>query len=201
MASRTIRSTRRGRAAQAGAASIEMALAAVPFFLVLFFLAEYCRGLYVYIALQEVTRAAARGASVTRFADAAAMDAVRRKAMLGGASGVLPMSGGIDHSYLRIAYLSLSAANVMTPVDTLTLTPEANLAACAASPNAPTCIRFVKVQVCSPASAPGGCEPAPYVPMMPLPLVRPLFASFTLPLSTTLTPAESLGARTPCGPC
>lgn len=194
-----LRSPRHGR--QTGAALAETALALLPFLLIVFAMMEFSRGLYVFMALQEATRAAARAASVTRFDDAAALAALRRQALFGGASGILPLSGGIDQSYLRITYLSLSAANAMNPVDTGTVTPESNVATCAATPNAAGCIRFVRVQVCDPAGAPGACDPAPFPPVFPVPFLQTIIGNIKLPLSTTLTPAESLGARPPCGPC
>jgi Flp pilus assembly protein TadG len=192
------RQTRPRAGSQRGLAAIELALVAPLFFLLLFALLEFCRALFLFNTLQEVTRHAARSASVSDFSNAATMTAVRKSALFAsGSDSHLPLGGGIDETYVRIDYLSLSSANVLATVDTSALTPLSNIATCAATPNAASCIRFVRVQVCQPGSNP--CQAVPYTPMVSL--LSPIFSGLSMPLATALSPAESLGVRSPCGLC
>ncbi|MES2264791.1 MAG: TadE family protein [Pseudomonadota bacterium] len=171
-----------------GATAIEFALAMPVFLLFVFGLLECTRMLYLWNTAQEVTRRAARAATVTDFTDAAALARLRRQAIFRNDDGVLVLGGEIGQDHVRIDYLSLSAAGAMQPVATLPASPAANLAACTLDPHDPNCIRFVRVRLCTPDA----CARVPYQSMVPGLLPLP---DMSLPLSTTVVRAESLGYR------
>ena len=183
---------------QRGAAVIETAIVLPCFLLLLLFPLEYCRALYVFAACQEATRSIARMASVTRFNDPAAMKAVVEQALAGGTGKAeVPLSGGIGAAHVRIDYLGIGARGVVGAVSTAGHTPEKNFTACAQVPAAANCIRLVRVRLCRPGVA--ACEAPKYVPLVPG--LAWSAGIVEVPKSTTMTPAESLGARYPCTGC
>jgi hypothetical protein len=177
---------------QRGTAIVEMALALPLFLLVVLGTMEMARMMYLWNTLQEVSRRAARAAAVTDFSDSAAMQQLRWRALFRSGEAPLPLASQVGPAQLRIEYLSLDAAGVMQPVPLLPACPAANVQNCARDPNGSNCIRFVRVRVCSSDD----CSPLPYEPMVPL---VPVPA--TLPASTTVLRAESLGYEPGTAPC
>lgn len=176
---------------QAGAFAVEFALVVIFFLLLIFSLLEISRALYLWNTLQEVTRSAARSAAATDFTDTNAMDQLRRKAIFRATSGGLAFGAPISEQHVVIDYLALEShsdgSQAQVPISSASLPgcPARNRLVCTADAGSSSCIRFVRVRICQPGS---NCSPVPYetiVPLVSLPV--------TLPLSTTIVKAESLG--------
>ncbi|MDO9145784.1 TadE/TadG family type IV pilus assembly protein [Rhodoferax sp.] len=185
---------------QRGVAAVELALVAIPFFLLLFGVMEFGRLFYVWNTAQEVTRHAARQAVVTNFKDNAAMTAIRQSAVFRVNAGTLPAAPEISDLNVVIRYLNadqnqISGANM--PAD-----PGDNIAACLEKET--SCIRYVEVCLSLPLAATTTCsegQPIPFQPMIGLfatsgPNSTNLLG-IRIPLSTVRMPAESLGYRAP----
>ena len=190
------RAARRNRASQRGAFAVEFGLLIVLFLTMVFAVIEMARLVYMFNTLQEVTRSAARAASTTNFRDLSAMDGVRQKAIFRASPGPLMLGDPITDSHVRIDYMALvrdgSGALTLTPIaqSALPSCPARNRFICTNDPNSANCIRFVRVRVCTPGNG-GACDPVPYEPVVPLLSLTPL----TLPTSTTIVEAETLGYR------
>ena len=185
------------RQRQGGVFAVEFAMLALLFLLFLFAMLEVARAVYLWNMVHEITRRAARGAAVTDFSNAAALQAVRAQAVLRAAPGVLPLGGGISDAYVRIDYLSESssgAALAAVPVTVMPGCPQRNRTNCLNDPNGASCIRFVRARLCVPGDG-GRCESVPYRPI--LPLLNVMFPSgagaVRLPNGATMAVAESLG--------
>lgn len=180
---------------QAGATAIEFGLVVIIFLVFVFSVMEVARAMYMWNTLQEVTRRAASEAASTDFSDVSAMNVVRQKAIFRTSPGPLVAGDPVTDAHIRIDYMSLARAADGTL--TLTEIPNATLPSCAArnqvvctaDPNAASCIRFVRVRICEPGNDASACDPVQYVPMLPLVTV----SSLTLPPSTTIVKAETLG--------
>ncbi|MFL6660281.1 MAG: TadE/TadG family type IV pilus assembly protein [Massilia sp.] len=172
---------------QRGAAAVEFALGAMLFFTFVFGVIELARALYMWSTLIEVTRRAARGAADTDFSDAGKLDVVRSQAIFADIPGGLPLRGSIGPSNLAIDYLNASLARV----DPLPACPEQNIVNCNSDPEGASCIRFVRVRLCTDNSA--ACNRVNYQPIISAnffpgaPLQYPTFA--------TITPVATLGHR------
>jgi hypothetical protein len=185
---------KRGR--QRGTVTAEFSLVSLIFFTFMFAVMEMARAVYLLNTLQEVSRRAAALAAVTDFSDPAAMAAVRQQAVFRDTPGALLLGDPITDAYVHIDYLSLAYNSggglALTPI------PTASLPACVArqrlncttDPNGGSCIRFVRVRLCAPGSADGACNPIQYQTLVPL-----VSFAATLPVSTTIVRAESLGMR------
>ncbi|WP_058051138.1 TadE/TadG family type IV pilus assembly protein [Janthinobacterium sp. Ant5-2-1] len=184
------------RQRQDGVFAVEFGMLALLFFLFLFALLEVARAVYLWNMVHEITRRAARGAAVTDFSNASALQAVRTHAVLRAAPGVLPLGGGISDAYVRIDYLSLAGAAALAavPVTVMPACPQRNRINCLEDPNGASCIRFVRARLCVPGDG-GRCESVPYRPV--LPLLGAMFPSgagaVRLPSGATMAVAESLG--------
>lgn len=183
-------------AGQRGVVAVEFALVIAPFLLLLFATIEIAHGMYLWNTVQEVTRAAARGAAMADFSSAAAMDAVRRQAIFRSTPGTLLLGGSIDQRYVRIDYLSLGGGGTLLPVTALPGCPQQNVVNCTRDPHGASCVRFVRARLCLPDGA-GTCTGVPYQALLPIPLLDGLFEQngtpISLPSSDTVAPAESLG--------
>jgi hypothetical protein len=184
---------------------VEFAFAVSLFFLFVFGLLEFSRAVYLWNTAQEITRRAARAAAMADFSDAAALAAIRQNAVFRSTPGTLALGGGVGDGHVRIDYLSLDAAGKLQTIAPAALPagPGANARNCTADPQAADCIRFVRASLCAPGSAPGACDGIPYTPMVAL--LAPLFSAdgplpLTLPPSTTVVKAESLGYAPGAGP-
>jgi Flp pilus assembly protein TadG len=185
----------RHHGAQHGAFVVEFALIVLVFLTFTFCVIEMARMVYLWNTLQEVTRRAATAAATTDFTSVSAMNLVRQRAIFRSSPGMLVLGDPVTDAHIRIDYMSLARASdgsmtlTAMPTGALPSSPTRNQVTCMADPNSSTCIRFVRVRVCASDSAAGGCDPIPYVPMMPLIPAT----SLTLPPSTTIAKVESLG--------
>lgn len=163
---------------QQGAAAVEFALVALIFFTLLLGIMEFGRFLYLYNTVQEVTRRAAREATVS-CTDNATLNEIRRKAVFGTGAvpAMLPAGAEITDTVISIDYLKAdrTAISGQPPTDC----PNTNIEICLADPNDNKCISFVRVSI-------SGVQ---YMPMIGL------FSFLTIPIptSTVVMPAESLG--------
>jgi hypothetical protein len=173
---------------QRGVAAVEFALVALLFFMLLLGVIEFGRVIFLWNAVQEVTRRAARDATVANFSDADAMDKVRWNAIFRSTAGPLALGGEINDTYVRIDYLNFN----LGPVNKDLTCPSQNISTCLSNPNSASCIRFVRAQLCDPSNQ-GACDAVPYTAMVPL--LSPFFAGVTIPRSQVVMPAESLGYR------
>lgn len=178
--------------AQTGSVAIEFSLIAIVFFLFIFGILELARMMYMYNTLAEVTRSAAKAASNIDFHNTAAMNAARQHAIFRSTSGELVVGKPITDQNIRIDYMSLqkqvNGTLVMQPIAAASLPacPSQNRHNCLANPRSGSCIRLVRVRVCSAGS--DACDRVPYDPLFPL---FPL--GVLLPNSTTIVSAETLG--------
>ncbi|MGH8832362.1 MAG: TadE/TadG family type IV pilus assembly protein, partial [Polaromonas sp.] len=131
------------KTAQRGAAAVEFALVAIPFFLLMFGAMEFGRLLYLWNTVQEVTRNAARQAVVADFNDPTAIELIKRSAVFRTTAGSLPAASEITDARVKIRYLNAAGA-VASPMP---LSPGDNIAACLDDTRVAECIRFVEVCV------------------------------------------------------
>jgi Flp pilus assembly protein TadG len=196
MLDRDHRYARPGNTGQRGTAAVEFALVMIPFLLMLFGIMELARSMYVINTLQEVTRRAAAAAANSDFHEAA-LAGVRAKAIFRDNAGPLALGDPITDEHVRIEYMALirnadgSTTPTLIPPASLPDSPAKNIANCAADSNGATCIRFVRVRICDPATS-GSCEPVIYKTIFPT-----IKLPFPLPASTTIVPAQSLGYSAP----
>lgn len=184
----------RGRA-ESGVAAVEFALVAILFFMVVFGTIEIARIMYMYNTLAEVTRSAARAAANIDWRNTTELDLAKQRAMLQGLGGGLPFGAPINDKYLRIDYMYLKQGGTTTyePISAGLMpgSPGRNRQNCLTDPygsgTSPsnTCIRMVRARICKPNS---DCERANYQMLIPL-----LNLGVTLPTSTTIVSAETLG--------
>jgi Flp pilus assembly protein TadG len=183
------------RDSQVGAFAVEFAVVILVFFTFMFGVIEMARIMYMWNTLQEVTRRAASVAASTDFSDVSAMNLVRQQSIFRSSPGTLVAGNPVTDAHIRIDYMALGrdSNGTMTlnaiPPGTLPSSPARNQVVCMDDPNSASCIRFVRVRVCAPGSDADVCDSVEYVPMLPL---IPL-SSLTLPPSTTIVRAETLG--------
>jgi hypothetical protein len=157
----------------AGVATVEFAIVSLVFFTLLFSILEFGRLLYVYNSLQEVTRRAAREATVRWINDQAT---VKSLALFGGTS--LPGGAEITSASIKIEYLQAGGGLVTTfPSD-----PGDNLSACGDATRTANCIYSVRVSI----------DNIKYSPMISL----FSFLNLTMPTSSVTMHAESMGFET-----
>jgi Flp pilus assembly protein TadG len=182
---------RRANHKQKGAAHVEFALVVLIYFTFVIGIMELARAMYICNTLQEVTRRAAAAAAKTDFSDANALSQVRVKSIFRDGPGMLAFADPITDAHIRIDYMYVehSGATLQaSPITAMPASPARNRVNCATDPYGASCIRLVRVRVCDTAGTAGACGAVPYkamVPLIPMP--------FTLPISTTITPVESLG--------
>ncbi len=183
---------RRSMRRQNGVYVVELSLIAVMFFFLVFTAIETSRALYLWNALQEVTRRAAREAAVTDFTDASALAAIRQRAVFRDTPGPLVLGEPVTDQHVRIDYLSLQydtdSKLKMVPIPTASLPgcPARNRIVCTAKSGDPSCIRMVRVRICKPGT--DACERVKYEALLPYG-----DADINLPVSETLVRAQSLG--------
>ena len=182
----------KSKTAQRGAAAVEFALVAIPFFLLMFGAMEFGRLLYLWNTVQEVTRNAARQAVVTDFTNATAVASIRQSAVFRTTPGALPAAAEITNARVNIRYLN-AAGVVANPMPS---SPGDNIAACLDATRVAECIRFVEVCVSTGATCAAN-EMISFVPMISLFSQSGPFSTdltgLLIPLSTVRMPAESLG--------
>ncbi|MBS1170252.1 MAG: hypothetical protein H6R01_1170 [Burkholderiaceae bacterium] len=192
------------RARQRGAAAVEFALAAIPFFLLLFGVIEFGRLLYLWNTAQEVTRRAARMAVVTDFNNSAQIAAIKRNAvfrLVTDTEDWLPATYHADitkrlsDQNIVIRYLNASGG---TPTP-MPANPGDNITACLDSGRVNSCIRYVEVCISTKSNSCAADDRLSFVPMLGL-FSRNDASNYNInmsllkiPLATVRVPAESLG--------
>jgi hypothetical protein len=171
---------------QRGAAAVEFAIGSMLFFTFVFGVIELARALYVYSTMVEVTRRAARAAASTDFSNPAALDDVRHVAMFGDLPGGMPLRGNLRDTHLAIDYLN----GDLQRVEPMPACPAQNIINCNLDPEGASCIRFVRVRLCTEGGG-ANCSRVNYEPVLSAnffpgaPLHFPTFA--------TVTPVATLG--------
>lgn len=157
---------------QRGVAAIEFALVAVVFFTLLFGMLEMARLFFVFNSVQEVTRRAAREATV-RWTSAGDQTIVKQLALFGGSE--LPWGAEVTNAAITIEYLQANG-NVVAGEPA---SPADNLSACGDATRVANCIASVRVSVTG----------VTYTPIVSL------FGFLTMPLppSQVTIHAESMG--------
>jgi cell division protein FtsB len=178
---------------QAGIASVEFALLAIFFLTLLFGIMELARIVYLFNTLQEVTRRAAAMAANSDFNEDA-VNRIRRQALFRDSNDRLILADFVSPDHLKIEYLSVSrdgatSALAMVPATPLPSTPAQNYLNCLTSPYNANCVKLVRVSVCLPRRE--GCDAVPYQMLFPL----AHFSGLTLPRSTTIAPAQTMGRK------
>lgn len=190
------RADRRG--AGAGAVTAEFALVLMIFLTVVCAVLELARVMYMFNTLQMVTSRAAALAANADFSNAAAMNAVRQRAVFRTSPGMLAIGAPVTDAHVRIDYLSLApSGTAMTPIAATSLPTCAanNRPICMRDPYDASCVRLVRARICDPAVA-GECRNVAY---------QALFSFINLPImlprAMVITPAETLGAPPGQAPC
>jgi Flp pilus assembly protein TadG len=189
----TRRRPRAARQRQAGDMLVEFGLIVLLFFAFMFTVIELARLMFLTNTLQEATRRAASGASVTDPTNTASMDQIRRNAIFRDSAGGLVLMRELTDRAVRIDYLSVSRDSsgnyAMQPASGGGPTSAAdNRHHCAVDPYAGNCIRLVRVRICNPAIT-VSCEAMKFRPMTSL-----FNFQIPLPLATTIVKAQSFGA-------
>jgi hypothetical protein len=181
---------------QSGVASVEFALVALfIFFPLLLGIIEFGRSMYIWNTAQEITRRAAREATITDFSDTSAMRLVRQNAIFRATSGSLPAAAEITDESVAISFRSLD----LKIVDPSTTCPLKNISTCLTDPANASCIRFVQASLCQPGTGQTNeCVPVKYSPMIGL-FSRIL--NIDIPPSHVVMPVESLGFRPSAPEC
>lgn len=183
---------KRAKTGQRGVAAVELALVAIPFFLLLLGAIEFGRLMYVWNTVQEVTRNAARQAVVTDFNNTAALNGIRYAAVFQTSPGSLPAALEVTNDNIKVSYLSDAVGTLSTtPLPTL---PSANITACLSGFS--SCIRYVEVCVVSAADAIPqnvSCASSAEVSFSPMIGLFSNLGVLKIPRSTVRMPAESLG--------
>lgn len=191
-----IKANRRGRRSeprQTGAYMVEFALVLLPFFLFVFGVMELARAQFLWNTLPEVTRRAASAAAGADFRSPASMNRVRQYAVFRNSPGLLILGDPITEEHVKIDYMALTRSSdgtlTLAPIDDSALPSSTaqNRMRCMADPNNASCIRFVRVRICSVGST-AACGAVTYKTIMPLIAFAPTF-----PMSTTIVPAGTLG--------
>jgi hypothetical protein len=178
---------------QRGVSSVEFSIVAILFFMLVFGVIELCRIIYMYNTLAEVTRRAASAAANANFRDIAKLDSIRQDAIFLKAAGTLPFGDPVTDQNVRIDYLSLANSGgtlSMTPFASgaLPACPGQNRQNCLVNQYGANCIRLVRARICATGGAGDECTPVQYQPLFSL-----INFSLSLPISTTIAPAGSLG--------
>lgn len=166
-----LQSYKRNHHLNRGVATVEFAIIAMLFFILLFGILEFGRLFYVFNTVQEVTRRAAREAVVAWAPDNE--DAIKQSALFG--SNSLLAGAEITTSNIAIDYLNGDGDLIST--GSLPSSPANNIEECVAA--SAICIAYVQVSITG----------ATYTPMIGL---FP-FLAIPIPASTVTMPAESMG--------
>jgi len=177
-----------------GAATVEFALLAIVFFMVLLGIMEFGRRMYIWNTTQEVKRRAAREAVVRDFNTQTG--AIKRESIFqGGTSGTvyLPAGGEITNGTVRLVYLAVDAggSRVAITAGNMPTDPADNISACNDIARIYTsCIRFVQACIAVDDTC---VNSIPYQPMVLLLANLGIDLAITIPASSVVMPAESLG--------
>lgn len=183
-----------------GAFSVEFALMLLVYLTIMFGVIEVARAIYLFNTLHDVTRRAASAAAITNFRDEPAKDKIRQNAIFRSTPGKLLLGDPVTDEHIRIDYMALvrnAGGATLTPIATgaLPSCTARNRIVCMTDPNAASCIRFVRVQVCEPGNT-GQCDPVRYRTIVSL-----IDLALDLPQATTIFPVETLGFVIGGPPC
>lgn len=183
----------------AGSVTAEFAIVMILFMLIVCGVIELARVVYMLNTLQMVTRRAATLAANVDYTDAAAMNAVRERAVFRSSPGDLVLGAPVTDAHVRIRYLSLGSAGgediAEIPTVGLPACPANNRITCMADPYGASCIRMVQAEICDPTDT-SECKGVRYQA-----LFSSVGLSFALPKSTSIAAAETLGAPPGQAPC
>lgn len=180
---------------QRGAATVEFALLAILFFMILLGTMDFGRLMYIWTTTQEVTRHAAREAVVRDFTSAEIAAIQRESIFRGGSTGAayLPAGVEISNTTVKIVYLTVDAGGnrVAITAGNMPADPADNLSACGDAARVTiSCIKFVQACV---AAASDCLTYVPYQPMVGLLANLGIDLAINIPASIVVMPAESLG--------
>jgi hypothetical protein len=178
-------------AAQRGGAAVEFALLAIILFVFIFGTIEIARMFYVWSTMTQVTARAARSVAMANKADAPAT--LSHAMFLDAPGGQLPLAGDIGTAHLRVEYLKFDAETPVTP-SAVQACLALNTVKCLDDPHGDSCVRFVRVRLCKPGSAP--CAPVAYQPLVTLPAIDKL--GINMPLFTAIAPVGTMGTPGAC---
>lgn len=174
---------------QDGSTAVEFAVIVVVFFTMIFGIIELGRMIFIFNAVQDVTRRAASAAAMTSFNDTSKLSKVRQNAIYRSTAGSMPLNTDITDAAVRIDYLWInrSDAGELTLQEMGSAVPSSmadNHLSCRADPYSAGCVRFVRVRICDPSS-PQTCTPIDFKTMTRL-------VNFTFPIhfATTITPMQ-----------
>lgn len=165
------------KAKQRGAAAVEFGIIAMVFFTLFFGIIEFGRFFYLYNTVQEVTRCAARQATVTWKGN---WGSIPQQCLFGQNELVAGWEIQASNVHLRALNLAGGEANPGSIGD--------NISNCVADPAGTNCIRYVEASIVACDTNGENCQPIPYQPVFGL---IPL--QLNIPNSTVTMPAESLG--------
>jgi hypothetical protein len=180
---------------QRGAATVEFALIAIVFFMVLLGIMEFGRIMYIWNTAQEVTRRAAREAVVRDFS-AAETGAIKRESIFqAGTSGTvnLPAGAEVTNATVRLVYLTVDAGGntVAITAGNMPLDPADNISACNDVLRVTiSCIKFVQACIAADDTCANSIL---YQPMVLLLANLGINLAINIPASSVVMPAESLG--------
>src|SRR5438132_4701215 len=180
---------------QRGAATVEFALLAIVFFLVMLGTMDFGRLMYIWTTAQEVTRHAAREAVVRDFA-AAEIAAIQRESIFrGGSAGTAYLPAGVEitNTTVKIVYLTVDAGGnrVAITAGNMPLDPADNISACGDILRVNiSCIRFVQACIAVDNTCANSIL---YQPMVALLANLGIDLAINIPASSVVMPAESLG--------
>ena len=179
---------------QCGAATVEFALLAIVFFMVLLGIMEFGRLMYVWNTAQEVTRHAAREAVVRDFTTQTS--AIKRESIFqGGTSGTVSLPAGVEitNATVRLVYLAVDAVGNRVAITggNMPSDPADNISACGdAARMFTSCIRFVQACIAVDDTCVNYIS---YQPMVLLLANLGIDLAINIPASSVVMPAESLG--------
>lgn len=180
---------------QTGTAAIEFALVSLVFFSFVFGIIEVSRLLFVFNALQEVTRRAAAAAVNAYPRDTDTIAQIKQAAVFRNSPGELVLGSPVSDNHVRFDYLAYDFSVI--PMGSWPSCAAQNRQICMANPKSSSCIRFVQVRICDPARA-NDCYRVSSSMLVPL-----VSLSVPLPKAETIAPVETLGyhaGTAPCGP-
>jgi hypothetical protein len=180
---------------QRGAATVEFALLAIVFFMILLGTMEFGRIMYIWNTAQEVTRRAAREAVVRDFS-AVETAAIKRESIFqGGTSGPVNLPAGVEitNTTVKLVYLTVDAGGNRAAITAgnMPADPADNISACNDAGRVfISCIRFVQACI----AVDDACASSiPYQPMVLLLANLGIDFAINIPASLVVMPAESLG--------
>ena len=180
---------------QRGAATVEFALLAIVFFMVLLGIMEFGRLIYVWNTTQEVTRRAAREAVVRDFSGTEIAAIQRESIFQGGSTGTAYLPAGVEitNTTVKVVYLTVDAGGnrVAITAGNMPLDPADNISACSDILRMNiSCIRFVQACIAVDDTC---ANSIPYQPMVLLLANLGIDLAINIPASSVVMPAESLG--------